>query len=595
MGERTLRILLSGLSAPLLLAQAAALVWSSSGRVLGRPEAAGVVGFALVGGLATALVQARREVSPAETADETTRPGRIAWTIAGLLGLGWLIAFVLQAHNAATRPVTDWDGLYYHLPAIHAWLQAGRIVWVTPTDVPFVNGYPMAVETLGYLGVLLTGTDRWIDATNLLFWPLASVALALLAALWGASRPWRLAAAAAIALVPGFLLLSSTAYVDAAFAAASFALFAWSALWVRGDRDRSTALGWALAAALVLSIKGTGLPLVLVFTVALGGVTLCGRDARRRPIVLLGLAIALAFSLGGPWHLRAAHHTGNPLHPIGLRLGHKILLEGYDPHASADLALPGPLRSVPAILRGPLVWTHALRPVTAYDQAEGLGPLWTFLGLPALALWILRWRVPRGLTFLLVIGAVWWLVQPAPWWARFTLWLHGLGLPAAAALLSRLRIHDGSRRALAASVTLVLVASIGVSAQSLRSDAARGRDALGHPVDPLRHWFGDLGERPGFSELRAAAHVAHGPTGRFGALAVGALEQPLGRRRVDLVTDAAALDRLAERDLWVLWDEGAQGPAPAWLRARADRSERFRQGEDLCFEALHVVADPTAR
>ena len=91
----------------------------------------------------------------ADSHDSLSWPGRIVLFTGAT---AFVSIWAHQAWVAWRRPVYDWDGLYYHLPAVHGWLRAGRIAWLEGHDIPFVNGYPMAVETLGFWGVRVLGT-----------------------------------------------------------------------------------------------------------------------------------------------------------------------------------------------------------------------------------------------------------------------------------------------------------------------------------------------------------------------------------------------------------------------------------------------------
>jgi len=48
---------------------------------------------------------------------EYRRDARVVWWLAALSLVAWVVQFVRVFHLVLERPVYDWDGLYYHLPA----------------------------------------------------------------------------------------------------------------------------------------------------------------------------------------------------------------------------------------------------------------------------------------------------------------------------------------------------------------------------------------------------------------------------------------------------------------------------------------------
>jgi hypothetical protein len=472
-----------------------------------------------------------------------------------------LVAAVATHHLVLTwhRPVLDWDGLYYHVPAVHEWLRAGRVVWIEGIDdVPFVNGYPMALETMGLLLVRLLDHDRWLDALNLLLWPAGALGLALTARVWGARRPWPAIAAVSFLAVPAWHLGSTTAYVDVGLAAATCAFVGVTAWRLRGADHVGAALLWGAATGLVAGVKGTGL-LIAALGVALLVVDVLGRSPARRPAALraLGLGVAVLLVVGGPWPLRALLHTGNPVHPVELRLGAKVLAPGTDAHAAAALSTPEDVADLPAPLRPLAVWARPFRAVEVYDQAEGLGPVWTLGALPALLV-LAATRRRREVLGPIALGALLLVSQPAPWWSRLTLWMLALGLPAIAAVASR---PWGRKRSIAVRTVagLVLLSGAFVGLRAVEADAARGRSDGGY-VDAIRYYFPELAAHPRLDEALAAEVIGRTRWSREGSLLGGALAHPAGRRTVIRIDDPAdAPDALR----WILWDLAAAGEPPA--------------------------------
>jgi hypothetical protein len=513
--------------------------------------------------------------------------------------LGWLVALSLMAWTAAVwlrlwllaaaRPIYDWDGLYYHVPAIHAWARTGHLHWITTVeDVPFVNGYPMAVESLSFLLHRLTAGSALLDAGSLWFWPLGIVAIAVLARELGARGPLPWIAAAGLAMVPTIVLQGPTCYVDGASACALMGLLAVSALAERPGLHRSLRVGllWGICAALVLSTKGTGLLFVSMLFVARLGWSMFRRrrPGRRRELAALALGLLVAASFGGIWNLRAAWYTGNPVHPVELRVGGKLLYEGTDARAATELNLPADLRALPQAVRPFAAWLQTDAPVERYDQATGMGYVWLLGGLPALLVLVgmgLRGRAHPAVLLLAMVGTLWLCIQPAPWWARFTLWLHGLGLPALAVAAQRIAWHPSKilqGGALLAACTLL---SLGVveAERALRSAQGMGwreaeAGAAGHYLSPVDYYLPGFSSRDGFRELLEAPVVGRSRLDRLATLLGGALAIPVGFRKIEVLgepLDPPALARLQAHGLrWILWDQQMAGPPPLelWSRVR---------------------------
>jgi len=550
---------------------------------------------------AAGLLPPHETGSAAAAAAGATRgsAARFAW-LAALVTLGfgaWLFGALWRL--VWLRPVYDWDGLYYHLPAMNAWASAGRVHWIpTMFDLPFANGYPMALETLGFLVLRLAGTSRLVDGGNLFAWPLAALGLAVIAARLGAHGPWRLAPAGLIAAVPGWVILSSTCYVDPGFAAAAAAALAGALLWAGAAPEHGPhlALLFGAAGGLMIGAKGQGLPFFGI-ALAFAAIARASRmgGASRALFTQAGTAALVAFATGGYWTLRNLVWSGNPIFPIELKLGAKVLAAGYDTGSLLAGNMPEWLRAWPAWLRVPVAWAEPDAPVRGYAATGGLGPLWLAAGLPALAALPVALRRERSrlaaFALLLAIGAAWLAVQPAPWWARMTLWLHALGLPALAAVLAAAARARHAALAWAAPLALLAALAVGASASLGAYEAERtsGLGADGGYRSSAEALFPGL--EAACPEFLAASRIARGPWSRFGTLLGGVLAQPLDARRIHPVADldAARVRALrAEGIEWVVWDEVAS-PAPAALRAAALDSCAYRPQPDQRFLMLRIA------
>lgn len=660
----------------------ALVLWSGAlGWRLSQPAALLVLALAAAAGLAAAWGSGRaargaddRSAPVAETAGETAaevagqpEPAAEAapawpWRALGWLALAWLVWVFLQALVlAALRPPLDWDGLYYHLPAISGWAVVGRVCWLDgAADLLWANGYPLGVEALGLLLHFAFGTSRLADAGNLAYWPLAALAVAALARRLGAGRPGAMLAAALIVGAPVFVAQSVTCYSDPAFAACVMAALALAAaLWAAPWPPPAGQVALAGAAlGLLAGVKSAGAPYALVLGLVLAVKLLvaagrAGPAAPRRASLWLaaagrvGLLLLAAAFVGGYWYGRNVVHTGNPLFPIQVKLGTLILADGYDPARMLAANMPPWLARVPPFWRLPYAWLQTDAPIGGYAPTGGMGFVWLLGGVPAIAaLWIgrRRWLTAPARTTLALLTALTFfllLIQPGNWWARFTVWLHALGLPAVAVVL--LAVGRGGSRGptLRVGAPRSWTAEGGVSATAAAGDQAlavagggrglgvwRGLALLwgvgllgvaawesqtaltigwrsGHqPNAPLvselflpaeEVFFAGLVDSTGGrgpDGVLAAPRLARSRWSRTGTLLGGVLSLPLGARDVALLPDAvdsALVARLIrEGRAWVVWDAVAAGPVPAPLRAAAVAERAYRRPPDTDFRFLRL-------
>jgi hypothetical protein len=394
--------------------------------------------------------------------------------------IGWLAATVIcyRARSATTVPDVSWTGTRTtsHHPAM---VPNRSVAWVEgpePSILRFINGYPKAAEVLS-LFLCTLFHPALSHAFNLVYLPLGILGIASIAQALGAARGAALAAGAAFLLVPINLGQSLTAYVDSAFGSAVIAWLA-ATVWLRHlDAKRLGIKALVLGCALgqVIGIKGTGLLLGAVGTLALFGVQLAARPPTLslRTLLTWWLGVAVcALGVGGWWYVRNVAHGHSPIYPIGLSLAGVTLFPGYDAYAPAGaFAVDGLIEHWPAPAQIAFAWLQGLRywpnSIVGFDmRLGGLGFLWVLACLPAVVALVrqrLRVRAPwrdelarEPLWLLLGIVGAGILLVPCPWWSRFTIWVYGLGLPCLAAA-QRLWTGRFARRWLAACVAIALL------------------------------------------------------------------------------------------------------------------------------------------
>jgi hypothetical protein len=230
-------------------------------------------------------------------------------------------------------------------------------------------------------------------------------------------------------------------------------------------------------------------------------------------------------------------------------------------------------------------WTQPDAPIHGSSPVGGMGYIWLAGCVPAfLLMWIqlLRRRGRSGngeFVFLTVLVLCLLAVQPAAWWSRFTVWLHALGLPCLAVVMTR--AVYGWRRHSWYLVSIVFVAGICAVAvwetgRTLQLEWADGRtsEAAGlrtqfHTTE--EYLFPGMAGKEGFREFLAADVVARGPWDGYATLLGGVLGMPLGERTIIVLPFEPSESDVAElrsRGIeWVVWDMINAGDVPPTLIA----------------------------
>lgn len=373
--------------------------------------------------------------------------------------------------NAYLHPYLFADCAIYHLPAIHFWGERGFVHWIhmKPGELFytdwFINGYPKAAELMGFVVIRATGIAGLVHLLNVWFLWLGFSGVAFMSRRLGVSAAGSLVAGLVFALAPVHLQQMNGTYVDSAFSSAIVALLA-VLVAVATDREGSgrywhRALIFGACAGLVLGIKGSG-PLP-VGSVGIAAVILLGRRMRGLPVeerrqarlrlagwllVVLGVALVV----GGYWYVRNVIHMGNPLYPLAVRIGSFLRLPGLTPEFVLNEAANIPMATAgwPDWVRVLYVWGQGglahwpLSLCSVSGRLGGLGLIWLLGCLPAMAFLALPAKRTGGMAearkpamVLLVTASFIFLLTPMHWWARYTLWLLGVGLPCLFVVLER--------------------------------------------------------------------------------------------------------------------------------------------------------------
>jgi len=367
----------------------------------------------------------------------------------------WLTLLVIYLAGVDwVLPTTDWDSLRYHLPIVVQMIQQHGIMEV-PTDTVFINTYPKNFELMFLWWMLLSGSDQWVNATQIPFFLIALVIVYRLARLTDLSRQHSLFGALLLASAPVMLQQMMSTMIDLMFSTMAI-LAAWGFYrFVRGGEAYDLLLS-GLAAGMAAGGKGNG----VVWPVILGILVIIAALMRRRvngrghwlsAALLFGLP---AFLLSFHWYAKNWWVYGNPIEPYQLTvLGQEVFkgdlntykylvqekLENLSPRVIENLPDERPPRD--AIEAVWYAWHEPLFLFSAFGKLGGLGSPWFILLLPALPVAaLLAWFTGRR--------TLWWLyaVLLPPfllflthqWITRYGLFVLALGIVAFVALLDEL-------------------------------------------------------------------------------------------------------------------------------------------------------------
>ncbi len=245
-----------------------------------------------------------------------------AWFVMTLLGLWGLVVLYSLAAVIALPPVVP-DVLRYHLPMAVGWMQEGQLGPMPLLDYR-ANYFPHVVEVFNGWCMVLGGTDRLMVLPQVvlsgLAWPLVAY-LALRGV--GLRRAWAATGALLASMNTPVVMQMRHEMNDVGF----YVMFLLALIAALG-RTRFFRHSWlvvGVAAGLALGTKSSGPLAVGITLAALVAGWWCARCLRWtawRPIVLEGAAVAaLATLLGGWVYVANLLAYGNPVYPIGLKLG----------------------------------------------------------------------------------------------------------------------------------------------------------------------------------------------------------------------------------------------------------------------------------
>ncbi|HWJ98635.1 MAG TPA: hypothetical protein VNQ33_10780 [Acidimicrobiales bacterium] len=411
------------------------------------------------------------------------------------------VAYAWHVFLALALPIVDYDGLALHATAVAHWVTSGGFgrsgLSVT------LDSAPLGPAAISAWAATFTGSLRWVFATQLAFTAVGVLAVIDLARRFGASLADAVLAGAVFGAVPVVVLQATSAYADLGastplLAAWSFGLGAYASASEKPafgrDRQASRSHGGAgtgqhlvvagSALGLAVGARPANLAAVAVFVVlVVFGSVWAGRTSEasaatvaRSTAVRVGIVLLPVLVIGSYWYLRNWIEFGSPLYPFSIGPFHGL---GSVEELIVAPNRPDTLDAVGGnVARTITSWSADLPPGSyAVDQRlGGFGPLFLVALVPALVLFVSRSvRTAPARAIAVVAPAVLLLaLQPAPWWARGTIFIPGIAAAAFAAVLPEQR--GGVRTGVLAGATVLLGWGLwAVASQTVYTDAVTHR------------------------------------------------------------------------------------------------------------------------
>lgn len=228
------------------------------------------------------------------------------------VGLTLILGMVAVVFIRGLAPVTDYDGLMYHLVVPRDFLKAGRI-FATPGEAH--PNFPLTVDLL-YVPAVAAGVENAARLIHLGFGLLVGIGTYALSRRLIGSHRGALLGTFVLATTPVLGTVAGYAHTDLGWVL--FELLAVYALvgWVEGGGDRWLILS-GLFAGIGLGSKYLGLPFlgVLGAAVLLHSVLVARRPLGRALVdgLLLGFPAVIVAS---PWYIKNWIALGNPVYPL---------------------------------------------------------------------------------------------------------------------------------------------------------------------------------------------------------------------------------------------------------------------------------------
>ncbi len=316
---------LVALSAWCLLQLGVALLLASSGMLHAGP----LFGFELLLLVSGLMLFRRRWVDLRAFAPRLDDPAAAA------LALAFLALGLAALEKGLAVPMTDWDGLAYHLPLMAEWIQNGSLVSVP--ELGQTGRYPSHWELMSLLGYFAFAEDLLFTLPNMIAWLMLGLSVITLARRAGARSTDAAASALLLLSLPVVLMQTEEIKADLPTAAAFGAVLVMGGLFSDSRRGVRPAL-FVLSLGWLCGLKASGpvyatlaLCVVVVWHLAVSRriAPRSGAGGRRgSSAIRIGVAVVVALALAGFWYLRNFLELGNPLGEVQLQVIGKELFAG---------------------------------------------------------------------------------------------------------------------------------------------------------------------------------------------------------------------------------------------------------------------------
>ncbi|MEG4961771.1 MULTISPECIES: hypothetical protein [unclassified Microcoleus] len=274
------------------------------------------------------------------------------------------VAGLLLLETLATKPTTNYDSLWFHLPAIARWYQTHSFTlldtagnWIFEQEQAKV--YPYNWHVLSVLCLIPFKEDFLAAFPLLIAWVLEGIAVYLLSVKFGSTRIHAMAASSLVLTVPMVLNQVNTIQPDLPLAAI-FTVGLYLGLSYHSSRSQSELSLFLAATGMLTGIKITG---IVYAASLLGGLAIL--EIKRlalnknftpanfrirhfiKPVLLCGIACCLF--LGGFWYARNLLHVN---YPVGEAGDIKVPLQPYSLPSPVPQATP-PIQQVTPTLPAP--------------------------------------------------------------------------------------------------------------------------------------------------------------------------------------------------------------------------------------------------
>jgi len=349
--------------------------------------------------------------------------------------------FVLVMFLGAMLPPVDFDVRAYHLVGPKEFFNTGRITFL-PHNV--YTSFPFLTEMLCLLGMVLR--NDWYrgamagQAVLAAFAPLTAVALYAAGRRWFSPRVGWMAAAIHLT-TPWIYRISIIAYAEGGLTFYLFATLLAVAIGIEqfGQEKPAARRAFLLAGLLAgsaMACKYTGLVQVVIPL----GLAVLAAPLAVRPLVRLPWSSAvppvLCFSAGvaltiGPWLLKNALETGNPVYPLAYSIfggrdwDADLNAKWKHAHSAPNYAISDVGAKVIDVTAksdwlSPLLYGLAPLSLLVTRHRRRIGALWLYAAFLFWAYWLFTHRIDRFwvpmipvISLLAGIGAGW---SPAPAW-----------------------------------------------------------------------------------------------------------------------------------------------------------------------------------